>query len=195
MNYPTHRDKLGHWLNDNGLIQSGAEIGCAWGAFAKTILSSWAGKKYFMIDPWQNLPSNEYLENQESCEYEKWFNECLDLASNDHRVILMRSKSIEAVNQFQDGSLDFVYIDAAHDYRNVIQDMNAWFPKVKEGGLFAGHDFLTNPDGPIFVEDAVKDWTFDMGLNFHVTPCTSWWIVKSKIDNSCCRKSTFHHRV
>jgi hypothetical protein len=41
--------------------------------------------------------------------------------------------------------LDFIYIDGRHDYAGVKEDVEAWYPKLKEGGLFAGHDFV--PDG------------------------------------------------
>jgi predicted O-methyltransferase YrrM len=53
--------------------------------------------------------------------------------------------SLEAVKQFEDESLDFVYIDAAHDYDNVKADILAWKPKVKKGGILAGHDYVHPP--------------------------------------------------
>lgn len=48
--------------------------------------------------------------------------------------------SIDAAKLFDDDSLDFVMIDAAHDYQSVKEDVIAWLPKVKAGGLLAGHD-------------------------------------------------------
>jgi predicted O-methyltransferase YrrM len=65
--------------------------------------------------------------------------------------------SLEASKLFNDDSLDFVFIDAAHDYDNVVADLKAWYPKIKKGGVLAGHDFY--PDQPTWcdVYKAVKD--------------------------------------
>jgi len=52
-----------------------------------------------------------------------------------------RLPSLEAVHQFEDRSLDFVFIDASHEYEDVKQDICAWMPKVKYGGVIAGHDY------------------------------------------------------
>jgi len=57
--------------------------------------------------------------------------------------IPIRKPSIEAANQFQDHSLDFVFIDASHEYEDVKNDIKAWLPKVKKNGILAGHDYYT----------------------------------------------------
>lgn len=54
----------------------------------------------------------------------------------------IRKFSVEAAKDFEDESLDFVYIDANHDYEHVKEDLHAWTPKVKEGGVVAGHDYI-----------------------------------------------------
>lgn len=48
--------------------------------------------------------------------------------------------SIDAAKLYDDNSLDFVMIDAAHDFKSVTEDIVSWLPKVKSGGLLAGHD-------------------------------------------------------
>lgn len=42
---------------------------------------------------------------------------------------------------FPDGFFDIVYLDGNHDYESVVKDLNLWYPKVKKGGYFAGHDY------------------------------------------------------
>jgi hypothetical protein len=49
--------------------------------------------------------------------------------------------SVEAANLYEDNSLDFVCIDAAHDYESIKSDILAWLPKIKVGGMLAGDDY------------------------------------------------------
>ena len=53
----------------------------------------------------------------------------------------LRKTSVEAASLYQDGSLDFVFIDAGHTYEDCSADIHAWMPKLKPSGLFAGHDY------------------------------------------------------
>lgn len=57
----------------------------------------------------------------------------------------VRKPSTEAAELYRDQSLDFVFLDAAHDYENVKSDIKSWLPKTKQGGILAGHDSFHPP--------------------------------------------------
>ena len=80
-------------------------------------------------------------------------------------------------------SLDFVYVDANHSYQGALEDMLAWFPKIRPGGLFAGHDYLdgTLPAGEFGVKSAVRTFECQTGLIASGTqdpPWPSWYLTK-----------------
>jgi hypothetical protein len=61
---------------------------------------------------------------------------------NDHRFKIIRKKSNLAYLDFENNSIDAVYIDGNHSYEAVMEDIKYWSPKVKEGGLLIGDDYL-----------------------------------------------------
>jgi predicted O-methyltransferase YrrM len=77
------------------------------------------------------------------------------MIKNYENVYKVKKSSVEASKNFEDGSLDLVYIDAAHDYDSVRQDILTWLPKIKKGGFIAGHDYRY--DSNIGVYEAVND--------------------------------------
>lgn len=72
-------------------------------------------------------------------------------------------KTLEIIPTLKDGTYDFVFIDAMHDYRSVLEDLTAVAPKVKAGGRVALHDY-ENPDYP-GVKRAVWDWLMAQGVD------------------------------
>ena len=89
-----------------------------------------------------------------------------------HIVTPIFSDSVKGAELYEDESLDFVFIDAGHLYHEVIADMNAWYPKVKSGGIFSGHDYW--PGSWDTVVNAVNDWM--NGKPFDVSE--GCWIYK-----------------
>lgn len=57
----------------------------------------------------------------------------------------MKMTSMEAVQKFENESLDFVFIDGSHEYEDIKDDIIHWLPKVKPGGILAGHDYYLPP--------------------------------------------------
>ncbi len=182
MNRITHRESLGTFLNECGLIGEIAEIGCAHGGFSTIVLSQWKGRKYYMIDPWEVQDSEIYRERQISKEdYDTKHRECCEIADKDKRAVVIRALSQDAVKQFSDGQLDVVYLDGNHEYQHVISDMDAWWPKVKVGGIMGGHDFQNHTQDGWWCEvaKAVMNWVAPRKLEFQVCPCSSWFIHKT----------------
>jgi len=59
----------------------------------------------------------------------------------DDKVMLIIADSVNASRLFGDASLDWVHLDARHDYTSVKNDIEAWLPKVKPGGWLSGDDY------------------------------------------------------
>jgi len=89
-------------------------------------------------------------------------------------VVPIRKTSVEAAKEFLDGTVDFVFIDAAHDYDNVLADILAWWPKVRPMGMIGGHDF--NDFNPGVIKAVTEN--FQM---VHMLPGCVWMIGKPKI--------------
>ena len=66
--------------------------------------------------------------------------------------------SLEVVKGVADDSLDFVYIDGAHDLESVRADIAAWAPKVRPGGFIGGHDYHSNAGSDFHVQTAVDEF-------------------------------------
>jgi hypothetical protein len=92
-------------------------------------------------------------------------------------VKAVKGDSAESASLYEDESLDFVFIDASHDYESFRKDLLAWHPKVKVGGLFGGHDFADPYPG---IVKAVKDHCSHEKVG--VTPSTCWFFTKTSKD-------------
>ena len=173
-----HRHNLGSFLLAHGLDTSGVEVGCAFGGLSKMIMDQCGKIKLFMVDPYARQSPSVYLEEGvEVKPYEQWFKEVSDLPSHGYNCEIIRDYSLEAVKRFSDGKLDFVYLDGNHARKSVEADIQAWWPKVRSGGLFGGHDYsYVNPWSDVF--GAVTEWTIREQLPFVVCPCTSWFLFK-----------------
>lgn len=134
-----------------------AEIGVAEGYFSADILLWPNCKKLFMVDAWATL----YDQTGDGTNPPQWHEANLKKAWDriifaEGRFEILRGISWEMASKVADGSLDLLYIDCCHSYECVMKDLNAWMPKLKDGGICAGHDYLNRSYG---VFEAVKSYT------------------------------------
>lgn len=90
-------------------------------------------------------------------------------------VVFISESSRTANMHFVDESVDFVYIDGAHNYASVLDDLRCWFPKVKVGGVIAGHDFNVGYGVP----EAVSVFAQEIDIPFFVR-FPDFWFIKIK---------------
>jgi len=128
----------------------GAEVGVFRGEMSDRLLTHIPGLNLFMIDLWSPTTYDNKPDDAASpemrFEYEKNWKENLSLAKMvedkfHDRAFLLMMDSIRAANCYPSQWFDFVYIDAAHDYKSVKADIKAWLPKIKSGGWLCGHDY------------------------------------------------------
>jgi len=139
----------------------GCEVGVADGKHSFNMLYHLNTLRVYMVDPWIN--------------YETAYNECKERVKQfGDRAVIIRKMSHEAINDIKD-ELNFVYLDANHKYDFVKRDIELYYPLVKSGGVFGGHDF--SPCTPN-VARAVLELVDREGLKIH-GQSSDWWVIKS----------------
>ena len=124
----------------------GAEIGVQRGHNAKWMCCSNRKLKLYCIDPWQWYEDYvDYGENSNQELYDEFFAHAQERLK-PFNVEFIRKFSMDAVDDFEDESLDFVYIDGNNQFEYVIEDVAKWERKVKKGGIVAGHDYRNSVD-------------------------------------------------
>ncbi len=188
----THRVELAGWLQERALLGWGAEIGVAGGIFSESMLSDWTGKGLHLVDLWRpgegTGPSTEHMP---AAEHDQRYHQCRErLAKFESRVVYHRTWSHIASTEVPDGSLDFITIDASHHYPWVVLDLHLWYPKLRIGGLFSGHDYLP-PNSGVGVKLAVDEFAARLDtpvatIQEHPTSA-AWAFVKER---ELCREVT-----
>ena len=138
------RGEMGILLEEYGL-KTGAEVGVQKGLFSNTVLSQWKScQSYKLIDAWEHQKNYKDGSNVDQETQNKLFENTKALLKKyDNITEYFRMYSTEAAKKIEKASLDFIYIDARHDYCGVTEDLGAYWPLLKPGGIMAGHDYLS----------------------------------------------------
>ena len=128
-------------------VEIGSWRGRSTAYMAVEIANSGKNIRFDAVDTWAGSIDEPEHQNDPAVQNDTLYNEFLtNLAPVQQYVNPVRMTSIAAANTYADNSLDFVFIDAQHDYDSVHADILAWWPKVKIGGVIGGHDYNPGPD-------------------------------------------------
>lgn len=144
-----------------GVHPVGAEVGVLRGEFSEYLLSSVSFSAFHCIDAWRHLPGRIDITNLSDAGHEENYQATrARLARFAPMVQMQRCDSIEAAGSLPDEALDFIYIDGDHSYDACLADLEAYYPKVKRGGILAGHDYLDGSlaEGEFGVKRAVGEF-------------------------------------
>lgn len=137
------RDDMAKLFAEVG-FNEGAEIGVECGLYSEVLLKANPNLHLSCIDPWlasaYDPKAAIHAVDTEQSKYDERYQECVGRLKS-YNADIIRKCSLDALSIFPDESLDFVYIDANHDFPNFINDIHQWGKKVKMGGIVSGHDY------------------------------------------------------
>lgn len=126
------------------LVEVGAWFGRSTAYLARRLKDSGKAAHLYVVDTWRGSPEiplhRQLLEPLGGSAYETF------LANMQHADVAdvltpLRLPSHEAALAFAPESLDFVFLDGCHLYEEVRRDLESWYPKLRAGGVLAGHDY------------------------------------------------------
>ena len=170
-------------------FNKGVEVGVDRGYFSEVLCKDNPNLHLYGVDPWMygTFPEgNPYRMTQ------RYFDGCYEEAVKrlaQYNCTIIKRTSMDALSEFEDNSLDFVYIDANHSEPFISQDITEWYKKLKVGGILSGHDYIQparrgRKDFVCNVIDATQRFTKEKNIR-------PWFILglKSK-ENGIVRDST-----
>lgn len=165
--FPDRTSYLSTFCRDKVCVEVGVQRGC----YAEQILQLGQPACLHLIDPWHPQPVGVYVDsgNVTDEKFAVMYREVEDRFREHTHVQLWRMLSQDAVKRFEDNSVDFVYLDGNHRVKYVLQDLRAWWRKLKPGGWLCGHDYrarTTSHKGKHIVLEvgaALKSWLPSVG--------------------------------
>jgi len=122
------------------------EVGCYRGISSETFLLHKPAEMHF-VDCWglneDYTQANKFIKKDKTdwVTIKKEFETRIEPYTYQTKIRIIHDLSVNAARNTPDESFDFIYIDGDHDYDPVLTDIKSWYPKLKPGGWFCGHDY------------------------------------------------------
>lgn len=171
------RNKLASLFHELG-FKSGAEIGVEQGVYSDVLLRENPDLFLYLVDAWQVYKG--YRDHTRQDKLNKYMEITVErLVPYSSRYMIIRNFSMEAIKSIADESLDFVYIDANHDFKHVTEDIFEWSKKVRKGGIVSGHDYyIENIPSHVHVPYVLQGYTKAYNISPWFIFDDSWMFIK-----------------
>lgn len=124
-------------------VEIGSFLGKSTAYMAQEIKRRLKPVTFYAVDPWKATGGSRgvvsEVERAGGDLFPEWQRNMSRCGVIDY-VTPLQMPSVEAAGRFQDGTVDFVFVDGDHSYEGCLADIKAWLPKLKPGGVMAGHD-------------------------------------------------------
>jgi len=130
--------------NGDNFVEVGSWFGKSTNYLATKIKESGKNIKLTTIDTFKGTDDEELHQNIVGSFNGDIFYEFIDntvLSENYGNIDIIKDTSHNAANQFTNGSIDYIMLDAGHSYEDVKDDINYWYNKIKPGGWISGDDY------------------------------------------------------
>jgi predicted O-methyltransferase YrrM len=136
-------------IHDGVVVEVGCYIGRSLRHIAPTALAN--GNKVYAVDLWDWEKMDDGIKAQLPDPIDVFAIFRVNMVQErlfDH-IEVIREDSVVAAADFEDESIDLVFLDTSHDRDHLKAEIEAWRPKVKYGGTIMGHDYGQMFDGVV----------------------------------------------
>lgn len=138
---------IDNFTDDSHFIEIGSWKGRSAAYMAVEILNSKKNIKFDCIDTWEGSVEHTAGDKPWVNEFKKdkdflYSTFLKNIQPVSDIINPIRKRSHDAASLYKNRSLDFIFIDASHEYKDVLLDLQLFYPKLKKGGIIAGHDYV-----------------------------------------------------
>jgi len=174
-----------HLVSQHGKNLIGLELGIGNGTSFCSLLQncpniktlygvdSWKPYKDYIKDVYDGKPSNLYQDEKDIEFWKVTAYQYIKHSGFKEKAIILEKDSNDALNDIPNNYLDFIFLDAHLTYEQIQNDLRVWYPKVKKGGLYTGHDWLSD-----IVQKAVLDFRKEFNINSYMSIFDSTFVWK-----------------
>lgn len=163
-------------INNLGPDIKGIELGVCWGVNSYMLLESCPNISTLIgVDHYRAYRDwdREIFQHEQDHNHAKLLH---NMEVMGPRFKLLRMSSKDAAAELADDSFDFVFIDADHSMKSVLADLDNYWPKIRTGGIIAGHD-----SNLFSVNFAVTSWVKRKGIDpttINMLENQAWYFIK-----------------